>query len=112
MQPARPRGRGRFAVTGEIDLRYGKRHAEPLKRLGYRRHPQGLGWVRPLKKAWFPRFHLYAETDWAARVVRLDLHLDRERENPDARGPTASADSAEVAAELSRILKAFPAGDQ
>ncbi|HEY7293506.1 MAG TPA: hypothetical protein VH916_00640 [Dehalococcoidia bacterium] len=95
-------------MTGEIDLRFGKRYAEPLKRLGYRRHPQGMGWVRPLKKAWFPRFHLYAEVDWTARLVRLDLHLDREREHPDARRPTASADSPEVAAELSRILEIFP----
>ncbi len=95
-------------MTGEIDLRYGKRHAEALKRLGYRRHPQGLGWVRPLRKAWFPRFHLYTEIDWAVRRVRLDLHLDREREHPDARVPTASADGAEVAAELTRILAVFP----
>jgi hypothetical protein len=106
--PVAAAGDGR-AVTGEIDLRYGKRHAATLKRLGYRRHPQGLGWVRPLKKAWFPRFHLYTEIDWALRRVRLDLHLDREREHPDARLPTASADSAEVAAELTRILALFPA---
>jgi len=96
-------------VTGEISLRFDKRHAAQLKQLGYRRHPQGAGWVRPVKRAWFPRFHLYAEADWRARLIRLDLHLDRERENPDARGPTAAADGAEVAAELARILKSFPA---
>lgn len=96
-------------MTGEIDLRYGKRHAEALKRLGYRRHPQGMGWVRPLKRTWFPRFHLYAEIDWVLRRVRLDLHLDREREYLDARRPTAAADGAEVAAELARIMKLFPA---
>ncbi len=64
--------------------------------------------MRPLRKAWFPRFHLYTEIDWAVRRVRLDLHLDREREHPDARVPTASADGAEVAAELTRILAVFP----
>jgi hypothetical protein len=95
-------------VTGDLDLRYGKTHAERLKQLGYRRHPRGMGWVRPLRKGWFPRFHLYAETDWQARCLRLDLHLDRERENPDARAPTAAADGSEVAAELRRIVQAFP----
>ena len=96
-------------MTGEIDLHYGKRYAALLKRLGYRRHPRGMGWVRPLKKAWFPRFHLYTEIDWVARRVRLDLHLDHEREHMDARVPTASASGAEVVAELTRILKLFPA---
>jgi hypothetical protein len=100
---SRPEGR----VTGEIDLRFAKTHAERLKRLGYRRHPQGAGWVRPLRKAWFPRFHLYAEADWRARLVRLDLHLDHTRERPDSRGPTAAADGAAVSDELARILKAF-----
>lgn len=95
-------------MTGEIDLRFEKKHAQELKRLGYKRHPQGAGWVRPLKRAWFPRFHLYTATDWQARVVRLDLHLDRTRENLDSQTPTAASQGPEVAAELERICRAFP----
>src|SRR5579872_2780734 len=90
-------------VTGEMDLRYEKKHAAELKRLGYRRHPQGAGWVRPVRRAWFPRFHLYTNVDWQAKLIRIDLHLDHTREDVDSRVPTASADNAEVASELQRI---------
>jgi hypothetical protein len=100
---------GDTAMIGEIDLRFEKRHAAELKRLGYRRHPQGAGWVRPVRRAWFPRFHLYATVDWNARAVRFDLHLDHTREDVDSRAPTASGDNSSVQSELQRILKAFPA---
>ena len=92
-----------------VGLGVEKRHAERLKRLGYRRHPQGAGWVRPLKRAWFPRFHLHETVDWGSKQITLDLHLDHEREHPDARIPTASADSAAVASEMARIVAAFSA---
>jgi hypothetical protein len=96
-----PAGSG--GVLGEVDIKFHKTHAASLKRLGYRRHPQGAGWVRPLKKAWFPRFHLYVATDWDARLVRFDLHLDHEREDVDSRVPTAAGEGADVSAELRRI---------
>ncbi len=95
------------SLTGDVDLRFEKRQAERLKKLGYRRHPQGSGWVRPLKRAWFPRFHLYSEADWQTKRLRLDLHLDHTRENPDSRGPTAASDGRAVSTELERILKAL-----
>jgi hypothetical protein len=94
-------------VVQTVGLGVEKRHAERLKRLGYRRHPQGAGWVRPVKRAWFPRFHLHETVDWGSKQITLDLHLDHEREHPDARSPTASADSAVVAAEMARIVAAF-----
>lgn len=94
-------------VTGAISLRFEKRHGERLKQLGYRRHPQGSGWVRPVKRAWFPRFHLFTATDWTAKQLTFDLHLDHERENPDSAAPTASSGSAEVTAEMARILREF-----
>src|SRR5579883_2091356 len=87
-------------VQGAVDIKFHKTHAAALKRLGYRRHPQGAGWVRPVKKAWFPRFHLYVETDWTARAVRFDLHLDHQREDVDSRVPTAAGEGSEVSAEL------------
>jgi hypothetical protein len=98
----------RSRMTGEISLRHEKKHAAALKRLGYRRHPQGAGWVRPVRRAWFPRFHLYTEVDWNAKLIRLDLHLDYAREDADAWAPTSSRDGAVVSAELQRILNAFP----
>jgi hypothetical protein len=92
-------------LTGDVDLRFEKRQTERLRKLGYRRHPQGSGWVRPLKRAWFPRFHLYTETDWQTKRLRLDLHLDHTRENPDSRGPTAASDGSAVSSELQRIMQ-------
>jgi hypothetical protein len=97
-------------LTGDIDLRFEKKQAERLKKLGYRRHPQGSGWVRPLKRSWFPRFHLFAVPDWQAKLIRLDLHLDHTREDPDSRGPTAASDGTAVTAELQRIVHNLTAG--
>ena len=94
-------------MTGEISLHYEKKHAAELKRLGYRRHPKGAGWVRSVKRAWFPRFHLYTNINWQKKAFELDLHLDYEREDVDARVPTSSAENAQVATELQRILAAF-----
>ena len=94
-------------LTGDVDLHFEKRQTERLKKLGYRRHPQGSGWVRPLKRAWFPRFHLYSEADWQTKRLRLDLHLDHARENQDAHGPTAASDGSSVSTEMQRILKAL-----
>ena len=94
-------------MTAEIDIRFHKRHAAELKKLGYRRHPKGAGWVRPVRRSWFPRFHLYAEPDWSGRTLKLDLHLDHEREDVDSQVPTAAATGAEVGAELRRILAVF-----
>src|SRR5437763_976222 len=87
---APPQGQRHRSMTGEISLRHEKKHAAELKRLGYRRHPQGAGWVRPVRRAWFPRFHLYATVDWNAKQIRFDLHLDHTREDVDSRAPTAS----------------------
>jgi hypothetical protein len=94
-------------LRGQIDLRFEKKHAQQLKKLGYQRHPQGSGWVRPLKKAWFPRFHLFTTTDWNEKVIRLDLHLDLTRENPDSRLPTAASDGTDVVTEMARIVRSF-----
>jgi hypothetical protein len=94
-------------VVGEVAVRYEKEQAAVLKRLGYRRHPRGAGWVRPLGRAWFPRFHLHAASDWQARVVRLELHLDHTQEDVFSRSPTASDGGAEVETELRRIVGAF-----
>jgi hypothetical protein len=96
-------------MVAEISLQFEKRYAAELKRLGYRRHPKGAGWVRPVRRAWFPRFHLYTTVDWTARLIRLDLHLDHTREDVDSQAPTASGDGAQVSSELGRILAAFPA---
>ena len=96
-------------MTQTVGLGAEKRHAERLKKLGYQRHPRGEGWVRPLKKSWFPRFHLHESVDWGAKQITFDLHLDHERENPDSRLPTASADSATVRSEMARIVRAFAA---
>jgi hypothetical protein len=94
-------------VTGQVSLQFEKGHAATLKRLGYRRHPKGAGWVRPVKRAWFPRFHLYTNINWQTKAFELDLHLDYEREDIDARMPTASAESPQVATEMQRILATF-----
>jgi hypothetical protein len=99
-------------VIGEVAVRYDKEQAAALKRLGYRRHPQGAGWVRQTGRAWFPRFHLYTTSDWQAGVARLDLHLDLRHHQDEAfsRTPAAVSDGAEVAAELQRIVAAFAGG--
>lgn len=94
-------------MIGEVAVRYDKEQAAALKRLGYRRHPQGAGWVRQTGRAWFPRFHLYTTSDWQAGVTRLDLHLDLRQEEAFSRSPTATRDGAEVAAELRRVETAL-----
>jgi len=94
-------------VTGEIALRFEKQQASRLKQLGYRRHPKGAGWIRSVQRAWFPRYHLYSTIDWQAKHIRLDLHLDHEREDLDSFTPTSASDGAAVTAELQRILRTF-----
>lgn len=94
-------------MIGEVAVRYDKEQAAALKRLGYRRHPQGAGWVRQTGRTWFPRFHLYTTSDWQAGVARLDLHLDLRHEEAFSRAPTAVSDGSEVSAELQRIVDAI-----
>lgn len=94
-------------MTGQISLRFEKKQATELKRLGYQRHPRGAGWIKPVKRSWFPRYHLHTAIDWQAKSIELDLHLDYEREDVESRTPTSTADSAQVASELRRILQAF-----
>jgi len=94
-------------VTTTVGLGRSKRHAQQLKQLGYRRHPHGDGWVRPVKRSWYPRFHLYERVDWGKRTITIDLHLDHAREDPDDWKRTASSDGPEVAAEMARIIAAF-----
>jgi hypothetical protein len=52
-----------------------------LRRLGYsfqRREGEEMSFVRPLARAGFPRFHIYAKLDGSDLLI--NIHLDQKRE--------------------------------